>query len=244
VRTRAARVAAAVIGVLLVASVLLSLADAALDYFEPAGVDSVATLLRSANEIFTGAGLLLIEEAGVPLPLPGDVIVMYMAHSSGPNEFALAGAFIALEVAVLLGSTFLYLVARRYGRRLAEGHVGEALHLNPKRLATAERWLRRWGFWAVFFGRHIPGGRVAMTVVGGSLGLALPTFVLAVGLSTAIWLGFWMAVGLALGPKVQQLAGAHRTSSYLIPAGFAVLFFGYLAFRLVRVTLRRRREGR
>src|SRR5205807_8107509 len=87
-----------------------------------------------------GYALLYIEESGVPLPAPGDVFVMYVGIHVPHNLAAWIAAWLGLIVAVVLGATNLFLISRKYGRRLAESQLAEYVHLSPERLAKAERW--------------------------------------------------------------------------------------------------------
>lgn len=234
-RSKAGQLAALGLGALLLAILVLSVLAVVLEYIEPGSTRALTEAAENA-QLLGGAGLLLIEEGGVPLPVPGDVIVMFSAHNARGQWGELAAVFGLLELSVLVGSGFLYAIASRYGRRLAEGRAGEVIHLTPDRLRRAERWIGRWGVWAVFFGRHVPGGRVAMTVVAATFGLPYRAFLLAVACSTAIWLVLFMTMGVVLGPHVADLARAHRTTSFLVPLGLIVLFSAYVGYRLVKVS--------
>jgi membrane protein DedA with SNARE-associated domain len=184
----------------------------------------------------SGALLLGIEEAGIPLPAPGDLIIMYSAHSVHRKAPALVGVWIALTGAVALGSTLLFFVARRAGHRLVRGRIGHALHLDPDRVRRIHGWLERWGFWTVVGGRLLPGGRVAITVVAASFDVPYPIFVAGVVTSCAVWITLFMVVGVLLGPKADEFARAHRTASVGIPLAFGLAFLAYLGFRLVKIS--------
>src|SRR6266568_4543457 len=69
-------------------------------------------------------------------------------------------ALLVMEVAALLGASFLYLLAARAGRGLVYHH-GRYMHLTPERLDRAERWLLRRGSMAIVLGRVTPGLRIA-----------------------------------------------------------------------------------
>src|SRR5207245_9569246 len=116
------------------------------------------------NSFLAGFALLYIEEAGVPFPAPGDVFVMYVGIHVPHNLAAWIAAWLGLIVAVVLGATNLFLISRKYGRRLAESQLAEYVHLSPERLAKAERWFKRYGVLAIIFGRPIPGCRLPITV--------------------------------------------------------------------------------
>lgn len=220
---------------MLVGSVL----EAAMDYFNLSlDADTVAQTFISSPQAL-GVGLVAIEEAGLPLPVSGDLLIMYSASgiATNPSVWLILG--LAFEVAVLLGSSLLYAVARRWGTRLLYGAPGRALHLTPKRIMRVEGWFHRWGILAVISGRYIPGFRVAVTVVAASFELGYRVFIAGVAISAAIWISAFMALGLLVGPRAQQLLGAHQNSSLILLA--AVFFLGvlYLAGSLGRRRPRR-----
>ena len=132
--------------------------------------------------------LLYLEESGIPLPAPGDVFVIYVGvHVPLALPFWFA-AWLGLICVVVLGATNLYLVSRVVGRRVLENRFARLAHLTPARLALAESRFQRRGVLAIIFGRHIPGFRVPLTVVAGTLKFPYRLFVPSVAVSTAIWL--------------------------------------------------------
>jgi membrane protein DedA with SNARE-associated domain len=180
------------------------------------GADWVRTSMAHFGHL--GAfGLLYLEESGVPLPAPGDVFVMYAgAHVPRSLPFWIA-AWLGIVAVVILGSTNLYLVSRHAGRRLVDGRYARLLHLTPQRLAWAEARFNRWGVLAIIFGRHVPGCRVPITVAAGLLRVRFVTFVASVAVSTAIWGGAWLVVGIVFGGRVESFLRLHRETYWLVP---------------------------
>jgi len=115
--------------------------------------DSIGTILRQDGYL-VGFALIYIEESGVPLFIPGDAFLAYVGHRLPHNMPVFLAAWIGFVLAVTFGATNLYLLSRRYGRRLLEHRLAGVLHLTPDRLETAEHSFRRWGPWALIFGRH------------------------------------------------------------------------------------------
>ncbi|MGH7776474.1 MAG: DedA family protein [Candidatus Dormibacterales bacterium] len=180
-----------------------------------------------------GAGVALyLEESGVPMPVPGDVFVMYVGKVAGRTPTTWLIAWLSLLAAVLLGATNLYLISRRWGRQLAYGRVGHAMHLTPARLRRGEDWFARYGAWALIFGRHVPGLRVPITVAAGALRVGYPVFVLSVTASTAAWIAIYLTVGATVGGRLQNFLSLHRTTYYIAPA-VAVVLVGYFVYRFV-----------
>src|SRR5438132_13200290 len=200
---RALQIGAAVLGVLAVLIVLAVLYGDLPELFRISN-QAVRDFVRH-NSFLAGFGLLYLEESGVPLPAPGDVFVMYVGIHVPRNLVAWIAAWLGLIVAVVLGATNLFLISRKYGRRLAESQLAEYVHLSPERLAKAERWFKRYGVLAIIFGRHIPGFRIPITVACGVFQIPYRVFAPSVAVSTAIWAGIVLYIGANYGPKLANL---------------------------------------
>jgi membrane protein DedA with SNARE-associated domain len=178
-------------------------------------------------------GLLYIEESGVPLPVPGDVYVIYLGHQAHGVTSLLLAAWLSIIAVVLAGSTNLYFISRRWGPRLIEHPLARVFHLEPERLEKAKEWFDRWGVLAVIFGRHIPGFRVPITVLAGTLGFPYRFFVPSVAVSTAIWAGVFILVGDKLGGAIARFTSAN---AWVYAVGTILLLgaIGLIAFRASR----------
>lgn len=161
------------------------------------------------NAFLPGFAALYIEESGVPLPAPGDVFVMYVGVHVPHNLAAWIAAWLGLIVAVVLGATNLFLISRRFGHRLVKSSLAEYVHLTPARVARAEQWFKRYGVLAIIFGRHIPGFRIPITVASGIFEVRYPVFAASVAVSTAIWAGVVLIIGINYGPHLADLLRAH-----------------------------------
>ncbi len=162
---------------------------------------SIGSVLREFGYL-AGFGLIYIEESGIPLFIPGDAFLVYVGHALPYSFPILFAAWLGFILAVILGATNLYLISRRYGRRLLEHRLARFLHLTPARLEEAEHWFRRYGPWALIFGRHIPGFRVPLTVAAGILELPYRVFVVSVLVSSATWAGLFLTLGAVFGNSV------------------------------------------
>ncbi len=184
------------------------------DFFYDRGWDFAGDLLGNLSDWFgalldqygvlSAFGLLFIEEAGVPIPLPGDVMVMYTGYQVGQENLEYWQALIGCVVAVVGGSSILYAISRRFGVRII-ARYGRYVHCPPERIDAVRPLMRRWGILAVIFGRHIPGMRIPITVLAGMVRFPYPLFAIGVAISTAIWAGFFLLVGIRLGSAVEEL---------------------------------------
>jgi membrane protein DedA with SNARE-associated domain len=149
--------------------------------------------------------LLLAEEAGVPLPVPGDALVALMgarSHRTPPEAVAVIAT---ATVAVFCGSSLLYLLVQRGGRPLLERY-GKYVHLTASRLARLDRWMQQGGPFAILIGRLIPGLRIPTTVLAGLANVPYRRFAPVTALSAVIWSAFYYWLGAFASRQAAQLA--------------------------------------
>jgi membrane protein DedA with SNARE-associated domain len=153
--------------------------------------------------------LLTAEEAGIPLPVPGDVVIAYMGYQVSKGVLPYAVAFLLLLLAVLVGSSILYALASRYGQRIVL-QFGKYLHVDAQKLLTVEEKFKRYGPWVIILGRHIPGFRIPITIFAGMSGIPYRTFLLSTCISVIFWIALYLAIGNSLGAKTLSLLHAHH----------------------------------
>ena len=169
----------------------------------PGADRSIGEILRQEGYL-VGFVLIYIEESGIPLFIPGDAFLLYVGHRLPHNFPVLFAAWLGFTLAVTLGATNLYLLSRRYGRRLLQHRVARFLELTPDRLDRAEEWYARFGPWTLIFGRHIPGFRVPLTVAAGILNLRYRIFAISVAISSAAWAGVFLLLGVLFGDTLER----------------------------------------
>ncbi|MBV9358816.1 MAG: DedA family protein, partial [Chloroflexi bacterium] len=160
--------------------------------------------LLEQHGMLAGFLFVLIEEAGVPVPVPGDFIMLLLGVQARQGRVALWEVLVLLEGATLVGASFLYLVSRRAGRALVYQY-GRYIHLTPPRLDRAERWVRERGVVAVVLGRVIPGLRVATAVTAGIFEMPFWQFFPALALGAFLYILFYAMLGYIFGPTVLGL---------------------------------------
>ena len=154
--------------------------------------------------VFALFGLLLIEEAGVPLPAPGDTLIA-LAGAQPHRTLPYTVEVLALcTAAVFLGSSALYWVMRIGGRSFLNRY-GSRLHLNPRRLEQMEAWITRHGTRAIILGRLIPGLRVPTTVMCGLSGIPYRVYAPSAALAGLIWSALYFLLGAVLQRRMGVL---------------------------------------
>jgi membrane protein DedA with SNARE-associated domain len=182
-------------------------------------------------------GLLTIEESGIPIPVPGDAVMAYAGHRVSRGEMIWWQALLCGVLATIIGSCILYNIGRRGGRPLLRRY-GPYLHLTESRQTRVEGWLRRFGGFAVFAGRLIPGMRCGSSFVAGTFGVPYPTFLVGTAASAVVWWGLFLFLGVKFGRMVAPVFESNPYTPYVFVA-FLVLSTTIPAYVHFRVTRQR-----
>ncbi|HKV29803.1 MAG TPA: DedA family protein [Candidatus Dormibacteraeota bacterium] len=220
-------------GAAIVALLVFAILEGDLPDLVQDGAYVVGHLLRQFG-LLAAFALLYAEESGVPMPMPGDVFVMYVGHHAAHGLLTALAAWLALIAVVVLGASNLYWISQRWGRSIVEHRLASVLHLTPARIDRAERWFARYGVWTLVFGRHIPGLRVPLTVAAGIFRVRYRVFIASVAISTAVWAGFFLMLGAVFGGRIGHLLALHREGYVILPAVIVLAFGVYLAILLRR----------
>jgi membrane protein DedA with SNARE-associated domain len=185
--------------------------------------------------------VLVVEEAGVPLPVPGDTIILYAGYRVSLGRLNPLLAVLCVAVATLAGSSLLYWVARLGGHTLVFRY-GRYVRLDRARLVRMERWVQRHQAAAIVLGRLVPGLRTAVTIAAGIFEVRFPAFLLYTGLSSILWAVAYLTAGALLGREYDQLA-AYILAFLRLPGGQLALGLALVGLGLWWLA-RRRAAGR
>lgn len=166
--------------------------------------------------------LLFLEEAGIPMPIPGDLFIMVIGYQVGKGAISYAFAFVLFLFIVLTGSTILYTISERWGNELVR-RVGKYIHVDEKRLLAVEKKFRKYGPLVIIFGRHIPGFRIPITIFSGMSEVTYKTFIISTFISVVLWIPFYLSLGQRVGKKVLTLF--HASPWYLLTLLIPLLLF-------------------
>src|SRR5438477_192203 len=144
---------------------------------------------------------LLIEESGVPVPVPGDVLMLVLGVQARAGIVPVWQAILATWAGTIIGSTFLYTTSRLAGRGLVYRY-GRFIRLTPERLDRAERWLKQHGSRAVFIGRLVPGLRIVTAVACGVFDVPFAVFFPAMSLGALLYILVYTLLGYFFGRPV------------------------------------------
>jgi membrane protein DedA with SNARE-associated domain len=181
--------------------------------------------------------LMLVEEAGVPLPLPNEVALMYVGYLSSQGQLDPNLAGLSATAGAACGSAILYTLALRGGRRLIH-RFGRFIHVTDARIDQAERWVARYGMISIPVARLTPGLRIATTIVAGVLRVPYRVVIVSVVGVSLVWSFFWVHLGRALGDRWEEAAQAFERAGR-VGIGIAVALVALVL--LVRWLWQRRR---
>jgi membrane protein DedA with SNARE-associated domain len=147
--------------------------------------------------------LLFLKAAGLPLPVPGDLLMVLIGGALSQAGAPLWTAWIAFSAATFGGAMVLYTLVRRFGHRYVSNY-GHYVGLTAARVAQAEDQIRRRGWRAVMIGRMLPGVRLATAVAAATFGVRAWTFACAAGVAAMVEAGVCLLVGAAVGPSIAE----------------------------------------
>jgi membrane protein DedA with SNARE-associated domain len=152
---------------------------------------------------YLGIFLLLIL-GGIGLPFPEDVTLLLGGFLMAHHVIKPLPAFLVVYSGLLITDFSLYLVGKKYGRRIVE-HKRFHEMISPNRLSKLEDKFSKWGSLVIFFGRHILGLRAQIFLVSGVMKMSAIKFLIADAISALFTIGLWGGVGYLGGNSVQVL---------------------------------------
>lgn len=184
--------------------------------------------------------VIAIEEAGIPLPVPGDLVIAYYGWRAAHDPYEIVQTILVCALASTVGTQVPYWIARRWGRRVTE-RVAYWLDFDPAKVEQVFARFGQHGFRDVLIARLIPGLRVAVALVAGTAGVPWARFSAGVFVAGAMYWTLWVMLGSLLGPSVVE----HLSPAYLRVVIFAipVVVVAFVFARLIIATRRRNRSA-
>jgi membrane protein DedA with SNARE-associated domain len=166
------------------------------------------------------AGLVFVEETGIPIPFaPGDLLLIIAGIAIASDTVDPVPMVAALMLATILGAMIGREVFAAVGRPALK-KAADALGFRPALDRTTEL-LKRRGGPAVFIGRLIPGLRITTTQVAGVSNMPRLTFAAGLIPSVVVYIAIFVGLGALAGQPAVRLF--HRAEHRFFVIGVTVL---------------------
>lgn len=147
--------------------------------------------------------LLTAMEAGVPIPVPSDVLLLVLGERASAGRFPLFLVVVALELVVAVGTAALFFLVRGPGQAVL-ARLGPRVGLTPDRLQRASGLLERRGALALLVGRATPGLRTVTVVAAGGSKLAPAQALPPLIAGSSVFVQLHLVLGYLLGPAARE----------------------------------------
>lgn len=166
-----------------------------------------------------GIGLLMFLENIFP-PIPSEIIMPLAGYQAANGDMSIWMVIIAGTIGSLFGIIPWYYLGLFFGEeriaRLADRY-GRWMTMTANDVEQADRWFRRYGFWAVFLGRLIPTVRTLISIPAGLSRMPFATFILFSAIGTLIWTAGLAFAGYLLASQYELV------DQYVGPVSNAVI---------------------
>ncbi len=176
--------------------------------------------LLSGQTLHVGYGFvfLVLVLCGFGLPMPEDVILVtggVLAWLASDAEVATLGGMVrdpglvtmvAVGLAgILAGDSWIYLMGRRFGVRVADFRPLRRM-IAPEKLEIVEKKIRRRGNVVVIVARFLPGIRAPTFFTVGHAKMPYWEFLLFDGAAALVSAPLWVCIGYYFGSNIEEAA--------------------------------------
>jgi membrane protein DedA with SNARE-associated domain len=188
--------------------------------------------------VYVVIGALAAVENVFP-PVPADTAVAIGGLLSAGGHVSAWTVLLVTWTGNVGAAALVYAGARTAGRAFFRGPVGARL-LNRTALARVEALYGRYGTWAIFVSRFIPGVRAVVAPFAGVANLGAVRALVPVAVASAIWYGAVVYLAATLVRNLPQLRALTAQINRIALLGAAIVAVTVV----VLVLWRRRRRSR
>ncbi|GGD20941.1 DedA family protein [Aureimonas glaciei] len=199
------------------------------------------TFVQSLMEQFGpfGIALLMFLENIFP-PIPSEVIMPLAGYRAASGDMSIVTVIVAGSIGSLLGIVPWYYLGYLFGEKrvvwLAERY-GRWITMTPEDVLAADRWFRRYGYWAVSLGRLVPTVRTLISVPAGLSRMPFWLFLAVSAVGTVAWTAGLALAGYILGRNFDSI------DRFIGPVSTGVVVLAVLIYLYRVVTFHRRPAG-
>lgn len=136
--------------------------------------------------------------------VPADTFVLLGGLLAATGRLHAKWVFLGTWVGNVASALLMYRVGRTHGRVFFELGWGRRL-LNDAQMRRMGRFYDRWGVFAIFFTRFLPGLRAVVPVFAGVTHQRLLAVALPLSIASAIWYGALVRLGVLAGQNLGRV---------------------------------------
>jgi membrane-associated protein len=167
------------------------------------------------------AGLILVKESGVPVPVPGDLVVLGAGVAASRGDLDPTTTLAILVLASVAGGLVQYGLLRSVARPAVLAllaRLGQA-----ERITAQTDRLRHGGARTVALARITPGVRIVAIGASALADVPLPAFLGGLVVGNGLFIAAHFGLGYALGAPVVAIVGGALGTLALVGIALAVL---------------------
>jgi membrane protein DedA with SNARE-associated domain len=178
-------------------------------------------MVVDAAPLLALAGLILVKESGVPVPVPGDLVVLGAGVAASRGDLDPVVTVLMLIVASVVGGAIQFGLLRSVARPALLRLLG--------RLGSAERVdaqtgrLRRGGARGVAIARVTPGLRIVAIAASAIAGVPAAAFLAGLVVGNGVFIAAHFGLGYLVGEPVLAVVGGALGPLALLGIGVAVI---------------------
>ncbi|MHC1680501.1 MAG: DedA family protein [Methanomassiliicoccales archaeon] len=183
---------------------------------------------------YLGIFLAMLVE-GIFTPIPSELIMPFAGYVAYTGELNFFLVILVGSLGAVIGSSVAYMLALWLGRPIID-RFGVFFGLDEEKMASAERWFKRWGVWGIFIGHSLPGIRSVISFPAGLSKMDRKKFVMFTFSGALVWNSVLVTAGYLLGENWIQFW--ERTD------GMEYVVLGLLGLILVLYFLYKKRKSK
>jgi len=199
-------------------------------------IDTINQIIIDLIETTGYLGIILaMFVEGVFTPIPSELIMPFAGYVAYTGELNFFLVILIGSLGAVMGSSVAYMLALWIGRPLVD-RFGVFFGLDEEKMASAERWFKRWGVWGIFIGHSLPGIRSVISFPAGLSRMDRKKFVIFTFSGALVWNTVLVTAGYTLGENWIQFW--ERTD------GMEYVVLGLLGLVLVLYFLYKKRKNK
>jgi membrane protein DedA with SNARE-associated domain len=198
-------------------------------------------IVDAATDVIDATGLpgvfLLMALESACIPVPSEAIMLFAGFNVSEGNLTLFGIVAAGVLGNIVGSWAAY--AAGYYGRLELLEKNRLIHINPRHLATADRWFQRYGDATVFFTRMLPIVRTFISLPAGVARMPFWRFTALTALGCVPWVLMLGIIGREVGDRWHEWEDKLGYLDYAVVAGL----IGLVLYLVVKRRRARREDA-